>query len=517
MVVTSDFGSDSIGSNPIETTTKNIMEWDKLSMSEKTKYIGLGVQNGITNLSHIKKAYNSYAEGGNIGGTTVVDRATGQRMHFNTRDEANDYVTANYLDPNFYQGELPELTVTARRPVGLLEQGARNFEETFGLPVRDAAGLIPYVGDALDVVDIGKSAYEGDYAEAGLNLASLVIPNLIEKPLKMGYRAVRSLLRNPKRKRQLGDMIFEGVPKASRPKWKLNELEEASQLIEDIRGTGYRGRIYPNDIDTRSDFGTFSANLKGLKENLQIGTEIASDYSSRMNTLENNPILYGIAKESPQYLDRIYDDYIEGRISNIEDYVRNLISEQNTFIRRMRNRRVGRNLTERDFLNITSSADPGVHKDSSWDFPENYGYLNVGNQNVAAQHYGPIIGLYTPKQLNLSGDVSTWWNQRRPNLPEGVYTLKGMHQGQWRNWGDKFDRSILLEKDVNAYLGDLGVPDMYRTNQGHIVFAAPKGTSIADKFDVRLISEEELEALNRPLTLGYKYGGMLKQQKKLHI
>lgn len=40
------------------------MSWNDLSMAERAKYIQLGVSNGITNLSHIKDTYNSYAEGG---------------------------------------------------------------------------------------------------------------------------------------------------------------------------------------------------------------------------------------------------------------------------------------------------------------------------------------------------------------------------------------------------------------------------------------------------------------------
>lgn len=40
------------------------MSWDKLSMSDKAKYIRLGVLNGISSLRHIRDSYNSYAEGG---------------------------------------------------------------------------------------------------------------------------------------------------------------------------------------------------------------------------------------------------------------------------------------------------------------------------------------------------------------------------------------------------------------------------------------------------------------------
>lgn len=41
--------------------------WDKLSMADRAKYIKLAVENGITELSEIRKTYNSYAEGGYLG------------------------------------------------------------------------------------------------------------------------------------------------------------------------------------------------------------------------------------------------------------------------------------------------------------------------------------------------------------------------------------------------------------------------------------------------------------------
>lgn len=43
------------------------MEWDKLSMADRARYIRAAVANGITNLSYIKDAYKSYAEGGYTG------------------------------------------------------------------------------------------------------------------------------------------------------------------------------------------------------------------------------------------------------------------------------------------------------------------------------------------------------------------------------------------------------------------------------------------------------------------
>ena len=40
------------------------MKWSDLSMAERAKYIQLGIQNGVTDLSTIRNVYNTYAEGG---------------------------------------------------------------------------------------------------------------------------------------------------------------------------------------------------------------------------------------------------------------------------------------------------------------------------------------------------------------------------------------------------------------------------------------------------------------------
>lgn len=50
------------------------MEWNKLSMAERAKYIQLGVQNGITSLDDIREAYNKYADGGKVKTRAGVHR-----------------------------------------------------------------------------------------------------------------------------------------------------------------------------------------------------------------------------------------------------------------------------------------------------------------------------------------------------------------------------------------------------------------------------------------------------------
>lgn len=192
----------------------NNMKWNDLPLSQRAKYIKLGVSNGLTSLREIIDVYNQYSEGGFVhkyDGTsedtqqmnkrtyTVRDRNTGKEVEFNTRQEADDYISTNYNDPSFYQGELSELNVIGRKPRSVIEhieQGAKNFEETFGVSPKTAAGFIPVVGDAIDLADIGTDLYEGNYINAGIGAGLFLVPNIIEKPAKALYRGVRKAIKS---------------------------------------------------------------------------------------------------------------------------------------------------------------------------------------------------------------------------------------------------------------------------------------------------------------------------------
>lgn len=213
------------------------MKWRELSIPERAEYIRLGVKDGITSLDTIRETYNSYAG----GGTVVRDAKTGEEIRFDTRQEANDYISSNYSDPNFYQGELPELIVTARKPSSLLEQGAANFEETFGITPRDAASFIPYIGDALDVKDIKDNLEEGSYSEAGLGALMLLLPNIIEKPLRYVGKGVRKLVHG--KNSELRDALEEALssnfytnsPSSTR---SFEEVKSPNVMVHADRGNG---------------------------------------------------------------------------------------------------------------------------------------------------------------------------------------------------------------------------------------------------------------------------------------
>lgn len=54
--------------------TRNKDKWDSLSMKEKSEMMKVAVQQGIYNLSDIRKAYNEYAEGGPYKPGTIYGR-----------------------------------------------------------------------------------------------------------------------------------------------------------------------------------------------------------------------------------------------------------------------------------------------------------------------------------------------------------------------------------------------------------------------------------------------------------
>lgn len=94
------------------------MKWSDLSMAERAKYIKLGVQSGITDLSIIRGTYNKLDKGGptkkqyrighlNDQGQVVVDYNV---PAFNTSEEIDNYIK-NTGQQQIFVENLPELVV----------------------------------------------------------------------------------------------------------------------------------------------------------------------------------------------------------------------------------------------------------------------------------------------------------------------------------------------------------------------------------------------------------------------
>ena len=83
---------------------------------------------------------------------------------------------------------LPGFTVTGISPETRAKNYSTSFDGTYGLTPRDIYGLMPVVGDALDVKDIGTDLYNGNYINAGIGAVLFLLPNVVEKPFKFAKK-----------------------------------------------------------------------------------------------------------------------------------------------------------------------------------------------------------------------------------------------------------------------------------------------------------------------------------------
>ena len=83
---------------------------------------------------------------------------------------------------------LPGFTVRGISPETKAKNYSTNFDGTYGLTPRDIYGLMPVVGDALDIKDIGTDLYNGNYINAGIGAGLFLLPNVIEKPFKFAKK-----------------------------------------------------------------------------------------------------------------------------------------------------------------------------------------------------------------------------------------------------------------------------------------------------------------------------------------
>lgn len=102
------------------------MNWNDLSMADRTAYIKLGLDNGITDLKVIRNTYNKYATGGYTDG-----------------NEDNN-VSPQYAPKGYtpYQGEIRQASTTSERIVNKVKDVGRAV-----------AAFVPLLGTALDYYD----------------------------------------------------------------------------------------------------------------------------------------------------------------------------------------------------------------------------------------------------------------------------------------------------------------------------------------------------------------------------
>lgn len=250
-------------------------------------------------------------------------------------------------------------------------------------------------------------------------------------------------------------------------------------------------------------FESATKQVEDLRNALQYAKDLSYRYTRELEFLKDkNEILYNIAKESPQYQQQIVNDLKNGNITNVEEYVKNLIKQSNTFLRRM-NLESGQDFTEA-FSTIKGSS---IGKK---DFSMDVGNPEVVFDPIWSRGYGKNVALYSPKEIKLNGPVETWWSQRKPTFQdksiyidtEGVHTenlTEGVHAG---NPLELYPADISY--NVHKYIKSAGLPNSYGRTASHMIFLSPnKGASIADQFIITPGNP------NIRYTLGYKNGGKL--------
>lgn len=192
-----------------------------LSLKEKSELFKLMVSNGITDINEIERIYNSYQNGGNKISVDnlpeseqyAVTTPDGQRKVFNTKEEAQQYITANTpkgyslydttnYGTNIDKGQTAILNRNTEREIEkATEQEKLTATRLANRQQNQEIGKeillnMPGISDINDVYQIGKDAYNGNYLNAGIGLGLLALPNVIEKPIKYVGKGIKKLYTN---------------------------------------------------------------------------------------------------------------------------------------------------------------------------------------------------------------------------------------------------------------------------------------------------------------------------------
>ena len=115
--------------------------------------------------------------------------------------------------------------------------------------LRDILGFVPYVGDALDIADVGKDISKGNYGKAAIGLGLLAVPNIVEKPLKLiGRKAIRKLSDAEKLGIPKGDRKspspYQQIGTAVEPKSRKEHITVDSPMFGDYIDSGGQQSVF---------------------------------------------------------------------------------------------------------------------------------------------------------------------------------------------------------------------------------------------------------------------------------
>lgn len=321
------------------------------------------------------------------------------------------------------------------------------------------------------------------------------------------YNNVGTGLKNPYVRKRFWDLsknpslsrnFIETYSRNNEAGLNLDQIKEAVPQLQQLqREFGVTPKY------TFRDYDSVAEQIGEIRGGLQDGRRLAKGYTEGLEFLKSrNKVLYDIAKESPQYLNQIVSDFKSGNITNLEEYVKSLIRQSNTFVRRM-NLRHGEDPVEA-FSQIRG------HTLGSWDYAMDVGNPEVVYHPIWSKGYGNQAALYTPREVNPQGPVETWWSQRMPKFQDQSISIdaNGMHTNRYGMLNNLSGESLY---NTNMYLKQQGIPTSYGRTASHMIFTSPnKGASISDQFIITPYKETP----DLRYTLGYQNGGKLCKKLK---
>lgn len=148
---------------------------------------------------------NLFYGGGDTMTSQFLDQVLADREANQLRNEelASQYNFSPQAISDIQQGKdvnvyTPDVVVTGKAPsVGFYPYGYRTVDKFYqdnpsGL-MEDAGSFVPFVGDGMEIGNIGENLYKGNYNQAVVGLGLMALPNVLEKPMKYVGRKLHNL------------------------------------------------------------------------------------------------------------------------------------------------------------------------------------------------------------------------------------------------------------------------------------------------------------------------------------
>lgn len=175
-------------------------------------------------------------------------------------------------------GALDEVVVTAKRPVKetmgtyLADNLKKNWEkdgDKLLSNLETAAGFVPYLGDALDIKNVGIDLKNGNYGAVLAGVGLLALPNWLEKPGKWALRKLKDIPYKSLFNKLKHDDLFKIAPEYKKFIQDNPQLDPNSQEALDaffkIQGKSTRGVTGKNKIeDALTQIGNITDKGEGM-------------------------------------------------------------------------------------------------------------------------------------------------------------------------------------------------------------------------------------------------------------